>query len=342
MAPAPSRSGLTPAQQRQRRSKIMAAVLGAVFLVVCVIQAPKLLGGHHPTTAETAAPSASSTPSVASPTAQLTPASGIGAAAPTDAVLPGQLTSFSHFAFKNPFKAQGTTSSGKSSTPAGTSRTSSGSSPGKTSGSQAKSGGSQTQGAPKKTTVKKPTKLKKSPKKKVKTVAFKPSPPNAAVISWNGKNQLVPVGVSFPAQKPLFKLVTLNTKMIHIGVLGGSFTSGGPTLAVKPGQKLTLANIATGTKYVVKLVKLVVATQAQLAAASPSSSAGTSTTGTTASSSSSSSSAPATTGSTTTTSTSGTSTTSTTTTGTTTGTTTTTQAGSLQGTQGSSIPGQKG
>jgi hypothetical protein len=83
-------------------------------------------------------------------------------------------------------------------------------------------------------------------------------PPNAAVLRINGKKQIVGVDGVFPAGEPLFRLVRLgkNGKSIRISVLGGSFTSGNPWIALARGKTLTLANESDGTRYIVKLVKL--------------------------------------------------------------------------------------
>jgi hypothetical protein len=257
---------LTPAQQRERRSKIAAVALTGVLVIVVAIQLPKLLKGHHATTAVTAAPV---TPGAAPPQTGVTPA------VQTSAPPSGKLTSFTHFALKDPFKSQTlTTTTPSAGTPA----------PPAPKASQPTSPpASTTPAAPQQAPPVAPSKPKPKAKAKPgptaqqfeqwllepKKVAFKakPQPPNAALITIDGKQQLVPVGVSFPAASPLFKLVTLNSKQIRIGVLGGSFTSGSPTLAVRPGQKLTLDNEADGSRYVFKVVKLVKATQAQITAA---------------------------------------------------------------------------
>jgi len=339
MAPQPSR-GLTPAQQRERRSKMIAIGLAVVFVVVCVVQGPKLLGGKHATATQTAAPVAPT--ATAAPNSSDAPVTADpDLAAPIGIAPPGQLTSFTHFAFKDPFVVQVGGATTASSTTGTT--TTAAKAPGSTGAETPTQPQSQPVQQPVKQPVKQPVvkkpvkKTVKKPAKKTVKVKPKPVPPNAALIAVGGKNQLVPIGVSFPKQSPLFKLVALNPKLklIHIGVLDGSFTSGSPTLPVHPGQKITLANETDGSTYVVKLVKLVAATPAQLTAAS-----GTSSSGTAASSSGSSGS---TTGSTTT---SGTTTATTTTTPTTTtssttqGSTTTTGAPPLQSGQGSPSSGK--
>ncbi len=67
------------------------------------------------------------------------------------------------------------------------------------------------------------------------------------------------VGAGFPTGEPLFKLVALGKKDVKIGVLGGSFTSGAPTLALLLGRAITLADEVDGSRYVLRLVALTTA-----------------------------------------------------------------------------------
>jgi hypothetical protein len=80
------------------------------------------------------------------------------------------------------------------------------------------------------------------------------------VVKTNGRRQIIFVGDAFPATDPLFKLVALGKKNIRIGVLGGSFTSGAPTIKLVKGKRLTLANQADGSRYVLQLLRLTTAT----------------------------------------------------------------------------------
>lgn len=82
---------LSPAQQRDRRAKIMLAVLGVVLVIVVGVQLPKLLGGSNNSASSTPPPTAAPT---TSPTAAL-----------TSAPAPTQLQHFTRFAAKDPFKA---------------------------------------------------------------------------------------------------------------------------------------------------------------------------------------------------------------------------------------------
>ena len=83
---------LSPAQQRDRRAKIMLAVLGVVFVIVLGVQLPKLLGGSK--NAASTPPPATTTPAA---TAVTPPAASLASA-------PAQLQHFTRFAAKDPFK----------------------------------------------------------------------------------------------------------------------------------------------------------------------------------------------------------------------------------------------
>jgi hypothetical protein len=93
------------------------------------------------------------------------------------------------------------------------------------------------------------------------TVSFSAAkpPPNAAIVTTNGQRQLVYVGDGFPRADPLFRLVALSDKAVRVGVLGGGFTSGVPTIKLARGKPLTLANEADGEHYVIQLVRLTTA-----------------------------------------------------------------------------------
>src|SRR5579863_3180182 len=88
---------LTAAQARDRRSKRLAIGLGALLLVVGVIQGPKLLKQLSP-------PAPPSPPAAAAPTGAAGATSAAGSAASAGTVTTGtQLQSFSLLAVKDPF-----------------------------------------------------------------------------------------------------------------------------------------------------------------------------------------------------------------------------------------------
>ena len=236
----------TPAEVRDRRGKIAAAVLGVVFLGVAAIQGPKLMkqlkGGGSPAPVAVAAPSSTSSST-----------SGVSATVAMTAST-GQLTRFSLFAAKDPFKALVTAGAAQDATvttskPAGTTTT-----------GQAGAAASAT--------------FTQTPARTRRTVP-------AALILLNGKRHVVALGFAFPARAPLFRLVSLGVKLVRVGLVGGTFANGRSTLPLRQGEKVTLANSTTGAHYVLRLVRLT-ATPAPLpttkTGASPTTPAGTATT----------------------------------------------------------------
>jgi hypothetical protein len=219
---------LTAAKARDRKQKRIAALLGVVFVVVAIVQVPKLmkqLNAKPPSDAPSPAQSAA-TPA----TAAATPVTGAIAAA-------GQLRDFSSLPLKDPFHSQ-------VKEPAN---------PSPVAGS---SGGARSGAKPK--PQPKPAAAAAEPAASG-AVSFtaKAPPPNAAVLKTNGQREIVYLGDGFPNSEPLFRLVALTGKNgVRIGVFGGSFTSGAPTIKLARGKDVTLANQADGSRYVLELVKL--------------------------------------------------------------------------------------
>jgi len=209
-------------QAKEQKQKKIAAGLAIVLVAVLAIQVPKLMKqlDQHAPPEEVAAPA---------PAAQ-TPAA---AAATTAASAPVQLQRFSRLRLKDPFAAlvQLAAPAPAAQPPA------------------APAPKPKPRRRPKPVTAAKPA---------TGTVPFtaKLPPPNAAVVRMNGKKQTVLVGDGFPAANPLFRLVALGDKSIRIGVFGGSFTSGDPTIRLAAGKKVTLANEADGSRYVLELIAL--------------------------------------------------------------------------------------
>jgi uncharacterized membrane protein YgcG len=216
---------------KQKKQKIVAVVLGVVFLAVMGFQVPRVMkmmktppDPHaSDTTATTAAPPAG-TPSLAAPS--LSGAAPISstptdpaAASDTAAALNGQLASFSRFASKDPFSQQ-------------LSDDNSSSSSGGSSGGSASGGG----GTP--TVPKGPS---SSPR------------PGTAVISVNGTLYTVAVSSDFPQSTPLFHLVSVTSTSARISIVGGSYSSGAATVTLKVNKPVTLMNTADGTRYTLVL-----------------------------------------------------------------------------------------
>lgn len=210
---------LTPQQQRDRRAKVMLGILGVVFVGVLAIQLPKLMssGGS----------SAAPPPAV---TTTATPGAALVAATPASS----QLTRFTHFTPKDPFKpgvkppAPGP-SSGAAST---------------TTPQQAKP-------------PKQPAQPKQRPLKIDVTQSPAPSVPTvpAALLRVNGKKTVLALGATFPAKSPMFRVVALSQKAIWIELVAGSFPNGKQTLKIDAGRKVTLENLTVNTKFVLSLVK---------------------------------------------------------------------------------------
>jgi hypothetical protein len=242
-----------PLKAKQKKQKILAAVLGVLFLGLLAFQVPRVMKRLHPSPPPTAVPSTTTTaapppgtPTLAAPTLQgaeqtaTTPTDSTGSLASSTApqVQDGQLASFSRFASKDPFSQQlsdttpgssGSTSTGSTSTGS----TSTGSTP---SGSGAVSGGGGSGTAPK---------------------------PGSAVISVNGTLYTVPTGTDFPQASttdasvvPLFHLVSLTAHTAKVSIAGGSYATGAAAITLKENRPVTLMNTADGTRYVLILKSL--------------------------------------------------------------------------------------
>lgn len=210
---------LTPAQKRDRRSKMMLGVLGVVLLLVLALQLPKLMK------------SGSGNATSAAPAATVT---GAQSALIGRAAAPSQLASFSRFPAKDPFAALVKLPSGSvgSTTPAATNP------------------------APK---IKAPPKappvaFKIEPQKTQSPAPSGPMVP-AAVLKIDGKRKVIPLGTMFPANAPVVRLVAVGAKEIWLELVGGSFANGETSLKVMKGHPVTLVNTTQGTRFTLALVK---------------------------------------------------------------------------------------
>jgi hypothetical protein len=77
----------------------------------------------------------------------------------------------------------------------------------------------------------------------------------ATSISVNGVAEDVAVEGSFPKDEPTFVLVKVakNGKSVEIGIAGGEYASGGETITLGLGKKITLQNTADGSRYELEL-----------------------------------------------------------------------------------------
>ena len=258
---------------KERKQKIVAAVLGVLFLGIMAFQGPKLWKQLHPPSQPVAAPPATTTttpgtPTLVAPTlgggqtpstSGTTASTGSLASNPTPPVSDGQLTSFSRFASKDPFAQQ--LSEGPEGTSSGGGGGSTPSSSSGSSGSSGDGGGKTSSGA---------------------GSASDPTP-GTAVISLNGTLHTVAVGTDFPSASetdpsivPIFHLVSLTAHTAKISIVGGSYANGTPAVTLRENKPVTLMNTADGTRY--KLILKPVGTAVPSAVAVPSATSPTSTT----------------------------------------------------------------
>jgi hypothetical protein len=254
---------IDPLKAKQKKQKIMLAVLGVPFLCLLAFMGPKTWKQLHPPPppprvipANGGNPVAGA-PTLAAPTlrgaqepgATTTDATGsLVAAGPT--VQDGQLASFSRFASKDPFAQQVSDAQSSSSSSGGSS-----------------SGGSANPGIP--------------------SVPGKAPKPGSAVISVNGTLYTVATKTDFPQPSatdptvvPLFHLVSVTAHTATISIAGGSYATGAATVTLKENKPVTLMNTADGTRYTLVLKPLGTAVSTGKAT-SGSGSTGTSGTGTT-------------------------------------------------------------
>ena len=234
-----------PLKAKEKKQKILLAVLGVVFLGLMAFQVPRVMKQLNPpappvqTTATTGTATPGS-PTLAVPTlrgaaqggTETTDASGSLVSADGTAMQDGQLGSFSRFASKDPFSQQlseDTDSSGAST---------GGSSAGPGSGSGVEDPG-------------------------VPDLPGTEPAPGSAIISLNGTLYTVPVGTDFPQSSPtdptllpLFHLVSLTAHAARISIVGGAYSSGARTVTLKEKKAVTLMNTADGTRYKLILMPL--------------------------------------------------------------------------------------
>ena len=99
--------------------------------------------------------------------------------------------------------------------------------------------------------------------------------PGTAVISVNGALYTVAVGSDFPEATssdpsivPLFHLVSVTAHSAKISIVGGSYSTGAPTVTLQENKPVTLMNTADGTRYKLILKPLGTAVAAPAASTS--------------------------------------------------------------------------
>jgi hypothetical protein len=221
-----------PLKAKERKQKILAAVLGVLFLGLVAFQAPRVmkqLNPPAPASASSETPT-TATPPTGTPTLAAPTLSGPGEAPTTTTdgslvtgtapIQDGQLADFSRFASKDPFSQQLSDDVGDTSS----------------SGGSSGSGGSPEEGIP--------------------DIPGNAPAPGSAIISVNGTLYTVPVGTDFPQASatdpslvPLFHLISLTAHTAKISIVGGSYANGARAVTLKANKAVTLMNTADGTRY---------------------------------------------------------------------------------------------
>ena len=236
-----SKKHVDPLKAKQKRQKIIAAVLGVLFVGVLAFQVPRVMKmmktppNPHANDSVTTT-TATGTPSLAAPTLRgaeqpttTDPTTGAPVAiSNTPTVQDGALASFSRFASKDPFSQQLSDDKGSSTSSSNTGGSGSGS-------GSAGSGG--TGGSPQIPSGRSPQ-------------------PGSAVISVNGTLYTVATATDFPQANPLFHLVSVTAHSAKISIAGGSYSSGAPTVTLTENKPVTLVNTADGTRYTLILKPL--------------------------------------------------------------------------------------
>jgi hypothetical protein len=244
-----------PIKQREKRAKIAAGIGCLLFLVVGAIEVPSMMKmlNQKPPPGANATDAGNRNPDGSIPLPSVATSSGLsssGELANTD-VPPApdgsQLVAFSVFQTKNPFTPQGTVPGLVPNTP----------------GTPAPSGGTSTTPTTTSTTPTTTTPTTTTPGSVVPGSAAPPtgtSPtttttaPSTVTISVNGVVSHVGLQGTFPTGSPVFRLVSYTADSAQIGIVGGSYASGGATLTLQLGKSLTLQNTTDQKTYKLELV----------------------------------------------------------------------------------------
>jgi len=232
---------IDPLKAKQKKQKIIAAVLGVALLGVLAFEVPRVMKMMKTPAAPvaqttTTATTPAGTPTLAAPTlsgaqqpAPTTGPPGSLAAAPATTVQDGQLASFSRFVSKDPFAQQLSDSTSSSTSPPS-------------------SGGSSSRGAT-------------APSSPI--VPGNAPAPGSAVISVNGTLYAVATKTDFPQPTstdptvvPVFHLVSVTAHTAKISIAGGSYATGAQTVTLRENKPVTLMNTADGTRYTLVLKPL--------------------------------------------------------------------------------------
>jgi hypothetical protein len=249
-----------PIKQREKRAKI--AAIGGVVLLLAVAawEGPKMmkLMNQKPVVPppSAAAPAGTSalpgTDGVIAATGETPSGELADTDVPPVALDGGQLVSFDVFQTKDPFRPQvtnadlaGTSDSGSTAAqPAGGSETTtnpSGETPTLTTVPTTTTPATAVPSTP------------AAPSAPETTTTAKPTAPTVS-ISVNGVKSRVSTGGTFPSSKPVFRLVSWAENTARIGIVGGSYSTGDPTLELTVNKAVTLQNTSDGQRF--KLILL--------------------------------------------------------------------------------------
>jgi hypothetical protein len=246
-----ARKKVDPIKQREKRAKI--AAIGGVVLLLAVAawQGPKMLKLMHQkpiVPATSAAPAGTSALPGADGTAAASGTTAAGELADTDvppaALDDGQLVAFDVFETKDPFRPQVTNADLAQSAHSATATESA---PG--TASDAASAPTSTTPAAEPPAA---TAVPSTPSSPETTTTAKPAP--TVAISVNGATAHVASGGTFPSGAPVFRLVSWTKDTARIGIVGGSYSTGDPTLELTVDRPVTLQNTSNGQRY--KLILL--------------------------------------------------------------------------------------
>ena len=238
--------------QKARKQKKIAIVGGVVLLALLVFLGPRTLkslhGGSSASTPYVAVQPTAATASSATTPTSATPVAAAAAVAVTASLVDSdrppahtksQLVSFDTFDSKDPFVQQVTdapdvpavATTAPATAPSGAATTAAPATTGGATASASSSSG---------TTA--------------STSGSQPSRSTAAVVEVNGERQSIGVAQTFPTANPTFRLVSIGNGVAKIGLAGGTYASGAPTVSLRLGRTLTLVNTADGVRYELRLV----------------------------------------------------------------------------------------
>lgn len=245
----PKKKRVDPIKQREKRAKIAAGIGAVLFLGVGAYEVPTVLStlnkkapagayatdaGNRNADGSIPLPNLSSTPAGATASGQLADTD-----VPPAASSNGQLVSFDVFETKNPFVPQITsaqpTSSSAAPAPTGADKL-----------------GADVPGTGTTATTTTPTTTTPLTPPATTTTTAAPAP--TVAISVNGSVSRVGTEGTFPAGAPVFRLASWKHGSAEIGIVGGSYATGGQTLTLRLNQPVTLQNTHDGKQYKLVLI----------------------------------------------------------------------------------------